>query len=448
MTVNGDRDKQAIAAPDITREEAQRRIEEILARRQGGEDDPRSRRTRTILIIVLVVLLLLLCGGAAFLYRLLSPGAGTGAGNEEGDTGTNGIIWVRSIYGFGSEADQLFVNPNDATTGPDGTVWVTDPANSRVIGFRGDGTYLDMIQGSMQTGEPFRLPSRIAVDSDGIVYIVDRANETLTIMDGDTKLAGQNIPGITCVDVNAEIVVVGSTAGFAVLDKDGNAQVVVGSKGSGEDQFDNVGGVAIDSDSRTIYVVDTYNNRLSAWDYAGARKWIVKLGNSGNAVNLEGGMSLETSSGAPANLQLPTDVIVDGNGRPMILDAFDFTISAFDPADGVFVGKWGTYGDKDGQFMYPSGFDYDPARDWFTIADTQNLRAQIVRIEGTGPGGFAALQSWLRRLLSGPLRALWPCLSLLPLLLLLLLIRRWKRRRDERDPKRLATEYGVDVENS
>jgi hypothetical protein len=421
------------ASAAATREEAQRRLEELLARRaEGDTKDDSSRRRRAVLVIVLVLLLLLLCGVGAFLYRLLAPGAG-GGGATDGGADSAGITWVRSIYGFGPAANQLFANPNDAATGPDGTIWVSDPANSRVVGFRGDGTFVRLIQGDKVTGEPFRLPSRLAVDPDGLIYIVDRANEALTIMDGDTKLVGTNIPGITAIDTDEEIVVLGSQAGFAITDKDGNVLTLVGTKGSGEDQFDSVGGVAIDSETQTIYVVDTYNNRLSAWDYSGAQKWIVLMGNPANNVQLQGGGSLETSSSAEAGLQLPTDVTVDGKGRPVVLDAFDFSLSAFSPTNGGFVGKWGAYGDRDGQFMYPSGFDYDITKDWFTVADTQNLRAQVIRIPGSGAEGAAGVRSWLSRLMAGPARALWPCCVLLPLLLLLLLLGRWRKRRKERD---------------
>lgn len=421
-----------VPAAGISREEAQRRIEEILAREeQAGQ--PAAKRTRRILVIVLVVLLLLLCGVSVFLYRLLVPEQSGGAGGDD-LSDTNGIIWVRSIYGYGSEANELFTNPNDAATGPDGIVWVTDPGNQRVIGFRADGTMVDIIEGNKETGEPFRLPSRLAVDPEGVLYLVDRANETLTLMDGQTKLVSSSIPGIMSVDSDDEITVVGSEAGFAILDKEGNVQTIVGTRGQGEDQFDQVGGVSIDSETRTIYVVDTYNNRLSAWDYEGVQKWITQLGNPGNKVKLEGGSSLETTSVAEAGLQVPTDVTVDGRGRPLVLDAFDFTISAFDPQTGEYIDKWGTYGDQDGKFMYPSGFDYDATKDWFTVADTQNLRAQIVRIEGTSEGGAAAVRTGLSRLLAGPLRALWPCLTLLPLLLLVLAVNRWRKRRREQSP--------------
>lgn len=441
------RESEGQGAPGLSKAEAQRRVAEILASQEdSGKGPDRTRRTRTLLVIVLVLLLLLLCGIGVFTYRLLVPQADLGAGTDTGNDATNGIVWIRSIYGIGPAADQLFVNPNDAVTGSDGTIWIADPGGYRVVGVRGDGSLVNVIQGDKQTGEPFRTAARLAVDSDGVLYIVDRANQMLTLMDGQTKLTSSSIPGITCVDANDTIVVVGSDSGFAILDKDGNVQTITGTRGRGDDQFDSVGGVAIDSASETIYVVDTYNNRLSAWDYAGTRKWMVQLGNPGNDVQLQGGGSLETTSAAPAGLQLPTDVTVDGNGRPMVLDAFDFTISAFQPADGTFVGKWGGYGDKDGQFMYPSGFDYDPAADWFTVADTGNLRAQIIRIEGTAPGGTAAVRSGLTRFMSGPARALWPCLTLLPLLLLLLLLARFNKRRKERKLERDARQRSVSGE--
>jgi len=421
----------------LAKEEAQRRIEEIMGGRDGSDTATKSRRTRGILVALLILLLVGLCGAGVFLYRLLDPGAVSGD-----RTDLAGITWIRSIYGYGPADEQQFINPNDAATGPEGTVWVADPGHSQVVGFRGDGTFVDRVVGSKDTGEPFRVPSRIAVDADGILYVVDRPNETLTIMDGQRKLVSANIPGVTAVDVNDSMVVAGSKAGFAILDKDGNVKTIVGTWGRGEDQFDTVGGVAIDSASQTIYVVDTFNNRLSAWDYAGKRKWIVALGNAGNQVKLEGGGSLATTSTAAAQLQLPTDITVDGRGRPVILDGFDFTLSVFDPNGGQFLEKWGTFGEEDGQFMYPSGFNYDASKDWFVVADTSNNRAQIIRIEGTGAEGMAGVRSWLDRLLAGPARALWPCLVLLPLLVLVFLIRRWRNRSKQRNLEAANTTQG------
>ncbi|PKQ10231.1 MAG: hypothetical protein CVT69_00850 [Actinobacteria bacterium HGW-Actinobacteria-9] len=440
MTANHDIPDADVLSADATQEDIQRKVAELIARREADGGGERTRRTRTILIVALVLLLLLLCAVGAILYRFLVPSSG-GDGSGDGDLDTAGINWIRSIYGYGPSADQLFINPNDAATAPDGTIWVTDPGHARVLGFRGDGTFVGVIEGNIQTGEPFRLASRLSIDPDGIMYLVDRANETLTIMDGETKLVSQSIPGLTSVDTDDEIVVLGSNAGIAITDKDGNVQQVIGTRGSADGQFDGVGGVAIDSDERVIYAVDTYNNRLSAWSFEGERLWIVQTGNPANDVSLKGGSSLETTSSSPSALQLPTDVTIDGRGRPMVLDAFDFSISAFDPSNGEFLGKWGTHGDSDGQLMYPSGFEYDETKDWFTIADTQNLRAQIVMIDGTGAEGLAGVASWLNRLLAGPARALWPCLSLLPLILLVLILRRRKRIREEQEAEEALAPY-------
>jgi sugar lactone lactonase YvrE len=413
------------------REAAQKRLQELIERNERGGDGT-ARRTRVILVVVLIVLLLLLCGVGAFLARLLIPNNDTKGTQLQGSEDTGGIIWIRSIYGFGPDIKQMFVNPNGVATGPDGIVWVTDPGgNSRVVGFRGDGTYVKQIQGSRETGQPFRVPSQIAIDPSNIMYLADRVTERLTIMDGTKKLADAKIPGLMSVAADDQIIVVGSKSGFAILDKDGNAKSVVGTKGNGADQFDTVSGVALDSATKTIYVVDTYNNRLSAWDYNGKRKWIVTTGNPPNDVKLAGGTSIVTSTTAPAKLQLPVSVTIDGKGRPMVLDGFGFTISAFEPADGKYVGSWGAWGEADGQFLYPTAVSYDKSKDWFLVADTSNLRAQIVRIPGTSAGGPSGALSGLQRLLAGPLRALWPCCILLPLLLLLLLLGRWRKRRRE-----------------
>ncbi len=424
----------------LTREEAERRLQDLVNR---GGGDREARRTRAMLLVALIVVLLLLCGVGAFLYRLLVPTGTAGLGGLEGSPDTGGVIWVRSIYGIGPGADQLFVNPNDVATGPDGTIWVTDPTYSRIAGFRSDGTFTGrIVQGSQNTGEPFRLPARLAVGADGIMYIADIANERLTIMDGSKKLTSAKIPGLTSVDVSNDSVVVGSTSGFAVLDKDGNVKTIVGTRGPGDSQFDVIGGIAIDSNTSTIFIADTYNNRLSAWDFAGRRKWMVKTGNPANAVKLQGGGSIVTTSSAAARLQLPVDVTLDGKGRPMVLDGFGFSISAFDPKDGRFIDSWGAWGEKDGQFIYPTSLSYDASKDWFLVADTSNRRAEIIRIPGTGPGGAADILSGLNRLLAGPLRALWPCLTLLPLLLLALLLNRRRKRRREREAAAARTGAG------
>jgi DNA-binding beta-propeller fold protein YncE len=203
-----------------------------------------------------------------------------------------------------------------------------------------------------------------------------------------------------------------------------------------------VGGVTVGPDG-TVYAADTFNNRIVALTPEGERIWTVQTGHPANSVEIgEGGgaaMAASRITTAPAGLELPADVCVDRNGRVVVIDSFDFSIAVLDAADGSLIGKYGAFGSLDGQFRYPSSIAYDPARDWFVIADTGNSRVQIVRIPGSAPFDIA---SAARRSLSGPLRACCAPLLLLLILVVLYLVQRARRKARERDE--LGTELAVD----
>ena len=84
---------------------------------------------------------------------------------------------------------------------------------------------------------------------------------------------------------------------------------VLGSKGKRDDQFDGVSGIAIAQDG-TIFVVDQYNNRISAYDRNGTRKWIRNTGRAGNEVPAsESKESQEVT--AQAGMQVPAGITVE-----------------------------------------------------------------------------------------------------------------------------------------
>ena len=71
------------------------------------------------------------------------------------------------------------------------------------------------------------------------------------------------------------------------------------------DQFEGVRGVAIGEDG-TIYAVDQYNNRVSAYDRNGNRKWIISTGQRrATRSRVAQSMSPRRASAAPANMQIP-----------------------------------------------------------------------------------------------------------------------------------------------
>ena len=388
-------------------------------------DRRRIRRTRRTLVTILVVLIILLLVAFWGLAKLFQP-LGTVATGEQ----AKGITWVHSIYGWGKAKDQQFTGPQGVAIGPDGTIWATTQAQHRVVGFNPDGSLAAMLYqgeiGKAQFPNAFGYPVAVAVDPAGLVYIADDVRNTVWVSTRDNRIVRSiYVPRPASVAVSSDRLVVGSASGFVIMTPTGQVLKVIGRQGKAVGQFQGVRGVSIGKDG-TIYVVDQYNNRVSAYDKDGGRKWIVVTGLPGNEKPVKKS-TLPTQGTAPAAMQIPGGMTIDGAGRLVIADPFGFDLTALNGRDGSLNAKYGAPGNVDGQFIYPSSVAYDSSRDWFAIADTGNQRVQIVRLPNSG--GSAV--SGANRAMSGWLRA-----CLLPLLLLLLalvagLIYRYMRRRKE-----------------
>jgi sugar lactone lactonase YvrE len=383
----------------------------------------RIRRTRRTLVIVLAVLVLLLLIGSFALLQIFKP-AGKVATTEE----AKGITWIRSIYGWGPGAGNQFVGPQGVAIGPDGTIWVTTQAQHRVVGFNPDGSLAAMLyQGDPGAKYPNALgyPVAVAVNPAGLVYVADQQKSTVWVYSRDNRIVRKIfVPSPASVAVSDDRLVVGSASGFVIMKPTGDVIKVLGTQGKGEDQFEGVRGAAIGDDG-TIYIADQYNNRVSAYDPNGNRKWIVRTGAPGNEKPVKQSTA-SVNSTAPANMQIPAGMTIDGAARLVIADPFGFDLTVLSSKDGTPTAKYGAPGSVDGQFVYPSSVAYDPVRDWFAVADTGNGRVQIVRLPGSGGSPTAAV----RRALSGSLRAcIVPLLLLLLTLVVGLIYRVWKRRR-------------------
>jgi outer membrane protein assembly factor BamB len=372
-----------------------------------GPRTQRSKRGRRILGLILAMLIILLLVVSYFLFRLLMPQGEIARGSD-----AKGIEWVRSIYGWGRGPASQLSAPGSVAFGPDGTIWVPQgdrgAAGTRgaIVGFRPDGTFKQFIG----LGK-LRNPTDVAAGPDGTIYAVESDLDLLwAFSPSNQELFRVNIKSPMSVAASADRIAVGSSAGFVVFDKNGNVIVKLGTFGKGPGQFDSVNGIAIGKDG-TVFVSDMFNNRISAYDSKGKGLWIVSTGVPGNQQKISGAGNLQTTTKAPARLQLPAQLTVDGAGRIVVVDPFDFSLTVLSAKNGSVIAKYGAQGQVDGQFTYPTGVAYDAQRDWFAVADTQNNRLQVVRIPGSG----ATAASELARSLEGPLRA-----CLLPLILLLI----------------------------
>ena len=383
-----------------------------------------ARRTRLMLVIILVILVLLLMLACGVLYALLRPGAGSGSQKS-----ATGIEWIRSVYGFGVQPDQL-MHPTSVSVAPDGqSFWVSDAANFRLIEYNMNGSFKQLVT-KMANGKNFQYPSRVAIAPNGWIYVAQQTYNNVLVLDPTFHLKQTiGIETPQCLSVNATMLVVGSRGGFAAFRRDGSLIGQVGKWGNGSgDEFDMVSGVALDS-SNNVYVVDTYNNRLNKYDAKGDLVWRVNTGYPGNG-GIQGGANVnakELEKKYPANLQIPMGVTLDGNNRIIVIDMFDFSVSAFSTQNGKFLGKWGEYGTDDGFFSNPSDIAYNRRQDVFLETEAALGRVQIFRMQGSSSSGN--VRGMLSRY-SDIVNALWiPLLIIIALIVLYVVARILARRR-------------------
>ncbi|MGE5531918.1 MAG: NHL repeat-containing protein [Bacteroidota bacterium] len=398
-------------------------------RSSGDRRDSRvSRRGRFLLGAIVVILLMSLAGITLLLVKYIAPSSGVAKPSE-----TQGIEWVRSIYGWGKAPSQQLQSPSFLYVDSSGNIWTSDVSMKQVIVFSPEGKFLKTMGNSLTNVTQM---GAITVGPEGAVYITEPGADRVRVVSRDDKDLGViPIPDPTSIAYRDGMLVIGSRAGFAVVDANtGKPIKLVGQFGHGPGQFDTVRGICIGPD-KTIYVIDTYNNRLGAYRPDGKMLWTVRTGAPQNKVNVTGAgaVAKSTESTAPAKLQIPSGLTMDGAGHLVVADPFNFSLSLFDAKDGKFLAKYGADGAKDGQFQFPANVAYDPAHDWFAVADTGNHRVQLVRLPGSS--GSLNPVATVRRSLTGPLRICLAPLALLVVLFVLFVVNQLRRRRSHSMPE-------------
>ncbi len=110
-----------------------------------------------------------------------------------------------------------------------------------------------------------------------------------------------------------------------------------GSEGTGEGQFKNVWGIAINTSTNEVYISDTGNNRIDVFNSAG--KFLRMFGSTG-----AGNGQLNSPNGLTVDLSGNVWVADLGNGR-----VEEFSLS------GTYLSQFGTKGSGAGQFIEPTG---------------------------------------------------------------------------------------------
>jgi sugar lactone lactonase YvrE len=141
--------------------------------------------------------------------------------------------------------------------------------------------------------------------------------------------------------------------------------VVCGSYGSNSDQFYYPKGLFVDtSNSNTIYVADTYNHRIQMWP-TGAASGVTVAGITsyyGNGLN---------------QLWYPQTLMIDNNQNMFIVDRGNYRIMKWTigASSGMIIAGDITSGTQSNQLYYPMNINFDSNGSLF-VADTTNNRIQ------------------------------------------------------------------------
>jgi len=232
---------------------------------------------------------------------------------------------------------------------------------------------------------PFQLlgPYGMAVDSKNRLYVADQKVGAIFVFNTETR--------------DSELIRNGFEAHFAMVNAialDDNDRVFVSDGKLGkvlvfdanhkveaqisEGLVDPLG-LAIDTERRLLYVVDTKQDVVFVYD-ADSLKPLRKIGTPGKKHTLTG----------PGEFSLPTNIALDKEGNVYVTDSLNFRVEIFD-AEGQFLSQFGQHCDAIGCFERPKGIAVDSdGHVW--VVDTGLALVEIYNRDGEllayvgGPG--------------------------------------------------------------
>jgi DNA-binding beta-propeller fold protein YncE len=246
-----------------------------------------------------------------------------------------------------------------------GNVYVADPALGQVIVRAPNGRILTRFGG-------LERPISVAVANGGTIYVGDARAGSVTGFDREWRpilQLGQGPgefrqPNDLAVDAATENLYVADTAAhlIKVYTAAGGFVRSFGGHGSTEGLFNFPVAVFVDAPAHQVLVADQLNYRIQVFDTEGT--FLSCFGSQGSD---------------PGQFNMLQGVSTDQQGRIYAADAVEGRVQVLD-RNGAFVGYIGDFGDGRGQLRMPIGFVIDPSSRLF-VAAASNARLEVFGLD-------------------------------------------------------------------
>jgi uncharacterized protein (TIGR03663 family) len=258
--------------------------------------------------------------------------------------------------------------------GADGSIFVVDSGNSRIVHLNADGSILSTF--GERTAEnqfpadpgTFSEPWGAAVDDQGFLYVADTWNHRIQKFDsqgnfvqefgmGGLRSDGPDLFwGPRAIAVAGDRLYITDTGNRRVAVFSTQGQHLFDFSTEGPAGLDEPVGVAVDGEGR-VFVADTWNMRVAVFDLEGQflQGWPVQGWDS-------------------ASLDNKPYLVVTG-GRVYLTDPEGFRVLVYS-TEGEPLAAFGKIGDEPGGFMMPNGIAVDP-QGRLAIIDAGNNRISI-----------------------------------------------------------------------